>query len=247
MKTIVSPTEDCVRAAAERLLARLEEKKDLSLALDFGDDALRVLRCAAALAKERGVSLREARVFAVCDFDGLAPSDPRGARERLKEAFFAGTDADEGKLCIPDAADPAAFDALIAQAGGLDLALLGLGNNARVGFNEPATQYDSNTHVQKLTDRTRRELAPLVGGEDAVPPRGVTMGFQQLCFAREILVIALGEDRSAAVFHMFYGRDDSVWPAAFLQLPPNVTLLADGAAAAKLDSPGFDAVRFNGD
>ena len=247
MKTIVSPAEDCVRAAAEKLLSAVEKKPGAALALDACEDALRSLACAAALAKERSVSLRGVSVFAVCEFEGIGELDPRGARQRLAEAFFTGTDADIEKLFVPDAADPAAFDAQIERAGGLDLALLGLGFNARVGFNEPATPFASNTHVQRLTDRTKRELAPLFGGEDKVPPRGVTMGFQQLCFAREILVIALGEEKSESVFRMLYGRDDSVWPAAFLQIPPNVTLWADGAAAAKLDGGSFDAVRFNGD
>ena len=247
MKTIVSPRGDCVRAAAEQLLGLLREKENAALALDACDDVLEVLRCAAALAKERGISLRGARVFAVCAYEGLAPDDPNSARRRLGEAFFAGTDADEDKLYVPDAADPAAYDAMIARSGGLDLAVLGLGENARVGLNEPATQFDSNSHLQKLTDRTRRELAASFGGEDKVPARGVTMGFQQLCFARDILVIACGGEKSKAVFHMLYGRDDSVYPAAFLQLPPNVTLYADGAAAAELDGKSFDAVRFNGD
>lgn len=246
MKTIVSPAEDCVRAAAERLLSRIEEKPDASLALGAGEDELRVLRCAAALAKQRGVPLRGVRVFAVCEFDGLDTTEPNSARQRLLRAFFSDTDADPGKLYIPHADEPEAYDALIARAGGLDLALPGLGCNARVGFNEPATQFDSNTHVQKLTDKTKRELAPLFGGEDKVPPRGVTMGFQQLCFAREILVIALGAEKSAAVFHMLYGRDDSVYPAAFLQLPPNVTVWADPAAAKQLGEKSFDAVKFNG-
>ena len=247
MKTIVSATEDCIRAAAEQILSVLREKKNASLALDAGEDALRVLRRAAALAKEEGLSLREARVFAVCDFEALAPDDPNSARRRLSEAFFVDTDAEEEKLFIPNAADPAAYDALIAQAGGIDLALLALGENARVGFNEPATQFDTHTHLQKLTDRTKRELAPLFGGEDRVPPKGVTMGFRELCAAKEIVVIALGEQKSKAVFHMLYGRDDSVYPAAFLQLPPNVTVHADPAAAKQLGEKGFDAVAFNGD
>ena len=247
MKTIVLPAEDCVSAAAERLIRQLEKKKDSTLALDAGDDVLRVLRRAAAMAGERGLSLREARVFAVCEFEGLAPDDPNCARRRLAEDFFAVSDADERRLFIPDPADPKAYDALIERAGGIDLALLGLGDNARVGFNEPATQFDTNTHVQKLTDRTKHELAALFGGEEQVPPRGVTMGFQQLCFARDIVLVAFTEEKSTAVFHMLYGRDDSVYPAAFLQLPPNVTVFADGAAAAKLDGKSFDAVKFNGD
>ncbi len=247
MKTIILPAEDCVSAAAERLIRQLEKKKDSTLALDAGDDVLRVLHRAAAMAGERGLSLREARVFAVCEFEGLAPDDPNCARRRLAEAFFTVSDADERRLFIPDPADPKAYDALIERAGGIDLALLGLGDNARVGFNEPATQFDTNTHVQKLTDRTKRELAAIFGGEEQVPPRGVPMGFQQLCLARDIVLVAFTEEKSTAVFHMLYGRDDSVYPAAFLQLPPNVTVFADGAAAAKLDGKSFDAVKFNGD
>ena len=247
MKTIVSQTEDCIRAAAERLVSLVERKPKAVLALDPHEDVLRVLRCAAALASERAVSLREVRAFAVCEFEGLDAQDPRSAVRRLTEAFFTGSDADEEKLYIPDAADPAAYDARIGDAGGLDLALIGLGVNARVGFNEPATPFDSNTHSQRLTDKTKRELAPLFGGEEKVPPRGVTMGFRQLCFARDILVIALGEEKSSAVFHMLYGRDDSVYPAAFLQIPPKLTVLADGAAAVKLGEGSFDAVKFNGD
>ena len=234
MKTIVVPTEDCVRAAAERLVSLIENKKDASVALGAGDDELCVLRCAAHLAKERGVSLRGLRAFAACEFADIAPGDPDSARERIRTAFFAGTDAREDRLFAPDASAPAAYDALIERAGGIDLAILGLGANARVAFNEPATPYDSHTHVQKLTKTTRAALAPVFGGEEAVPERGVTLGFQELCAARKILVIALGEEKKRAVYHLLYGRDDSVYPAAFLQLPRNVSVFADHQAAADL-------------
>ena len=68
MKTAVFTTEECIRAAAEALVSRIESKRNAALALDAGDDALRVLRCAAALARERAVPLKDLRVFAVCEF-----------------------------------------------------------------------------------------------------------------------------------------------------------------------------------
>lgn len=247
MKTVVSTAEESVLAAAERLLEEIAQKENAMIALGAGEAELRVLRRAAALARERGVSLRGARYFAVCEFEGIDPHDAHSVRRSLEEAFFSGTDADEGKLYVPDAADPAACDALIERAGGIDLVLLGIGDNARVGFNEPATLFNTHTHVQKLTDKTIRELAPLFGGEEDVPQRGVTMGFRELCAAREIVVIALGERKQKALFHMLYGRDDSVYPAAFLQIPPNVTVYADPEAAKLLGEKGFDAVAFNGD
>ena len=246
MKTIISPTGEAVRAAAERLLAAVKEKNGAVIALDAEEAVLCVLRSAAALARERGVCLRASRFFAVCALEGLPPRAENSPFRRIAEALSSAADGEELSLYAPDAADPAAYDALLAEAGGVDLALLGLGENARVGFNEPATPFDTHTHLQKLTDRTRRELAPLFGGEEGVPPRGVTMGFRELCAAKDIVVIALGEKKSKAVFHMLYGRDDSVYPAAFLQLPPNVTLFADTEAAKQLGEKSFDAVAFNG-
>ena len=243
MKTIVSTREESLCAAAERLLSLIEKKPQAVIALGAGEDELALLRRAAALAQERGVSLSEVRFLAVCEFEGEAAEGRNSARRRLAEAL---SDAAETEIHVPDAADPAACDAAIARLGGIDLAVLGLGENARVGFNEPATPFDSHTHVQKLTDRTRRELAPLFGGEDKTPQRGVTMGFRELCAAREILVIALGEEKSKALYHMLYGRDDSVYPAAFLQLPPNVTVYADEAAAAQTGEKGFDLVAMYG-
>ena len=246
MKTIIFPTEDCIRAAAERLLSQVERKMDSVLAFGAGDDELRVQRTAVSLAKERGIPLHGVRVFAGCEFEGIASDDPHSARSRITEAFFSGSDAQVRNLHVPDPADPEAFDDLLCRSGGIDLAVVSVGVNARVLFNEPATQFDSNSHIQKLTDKTRQELAPSFGDIEMVPRRGVTMGFQQICFARDILVIALGEVKSKAVFHMLYGRDDSVYPAAFLQLPPNVTVFADSDAAVRLGEKGFDLVALYG-
>lgn len=246
MKTIVSSRQEAVRAAAEQVLELIRKKPDAVLAIGAGEDELGILDAVASRAAETQLSLASLRLLAVCEFDGPAREREQSARARLIRHLIDKTDAQEEKLFVPDADAPERYDALIRELGGLDLAVLGLGENARVGFNEPATQFDTHTHVQKLTDRTRRELAALFGGEEAVPQRGVTMGFQELCSAREILVIALGESKSKALFHMLYGRDDSVYPAAFLQLPLNVTVYADVSAASELEGKSFDAVAFNG-
>ena len=65
--------------------------------------------------------------------------------------------------------------------------------------------------------------------------RGVTQGFRTLCYARDIVVIAHGAEKATALYRTLYGRDDSVYPAAFLQLPPNVTVYADEEASAQLE------------
>ena len=114
------------------------------------------------------------------------------------------------------------------------MAVLGLGVNAHVGYNEPAEPYDSRTHRQKLTEKTRAQLAEDFGAAEAAPEYAWTMGIKTLVSARQILVLAYGGEKAWAVFQMLYARDDSVIPAAFLQLPPEVTVLVDPAAAQKL-------------
>ena len=94
--------------------------------------------------------------------------------------------------------------------------------------------FDSLTHRQKLTDKTRAQLAASFGSAEAVPEYAWTMGIKTLVSARKILVLAYGEEKAWAVFQMLYARDDSVIPAAFLQVPAEVTVLVDSAAAQKL-------------
>ena len=88
--------------------------------------------------------------------------------------------------------------------------------------------------VQKLTDKTRQQLAWLFPDGASVPEKAVTMGIRTLTRAREIMVLALGEEKAKAVFDMLYARDDSVIPAAFLQIPADVTVYVDPPAGSKL-------------
>ena len=233
MKTVVCPAPEAVSAAAERLLEGIERDPAAVLVCSAADDELLVLRALSAAAKERGVSLEELRVFAACEFDGLAPGDVRSARSRIAAAL-SGSGLREERLFAPSAADCEGYESALREAGGAALALLGLGYNARVAFNEPATPFAGACHVQKLTDKTRAEFAALFGAAEEVPEKGVTLGFRALCAARDIVVIALGGERSEAVFQTLYARDDSVVPAAFLQLPLNVEVYVDEAAGAKL-------------
>lgn len=234
MKTIVCSREEAIRAAAQKALSLIEGKPEAVLALSAGEDELELYRALVRLSAERGISLSGLRLFAACELEGLEKDAPQSVYARLKTCFVEEGGASEARLFAPDGADCASYDRALAEAGGVDLAILGLGVNARVAFNEPATQYDTYTHVQKLTKTTRASLSPAFGAGEELPERGVTLGFQNLCAAREILVIALGEEKRRAVFHMLYGRDDSIYPAAFLQLPLHVSLFADESAAADL-------------
>lgn len=234
MKTCTAHTDDIIRLAADRIGELLRAQPGSVLALSANDDCLRLYRELRSRCRAGTLNLSEAHFFAVAELEGLRDGDPRSCRSRLREALLAEADPDGARSVFLTAENAEEYDERIAAAGGLSLAILGLGARGRVGFNEPATPFDAVTHRQKLTKATRRELAALFGGEEQVPEHGCTMGIQTLLRAKNTLVLALGEERADPVFRMLYARTDSFVPAAFLQLSPEVGVYLDTAAAANI-------------
>lgn len=234
MKTITAESAEVISRAADQIEAYLREHPRAVLALGANDDCLILYRELAERCRDGSLDLCGVCFFAVTEFDGLSQGDENSCRCRLRDALLAQADPNGERSAFLDGEQAAGYEAMIAAAGGLDLAILGIGPRGRIGFNEPATPFDAQTHRQKLTKATRRELSALFGGEDQVPDYGYTMGIHTLLSAKELLVFALGEDKADPVFRMLYARTDSFVPAAFLQLPLHVTVYADDAAAAKL-------------
>lgn len=137
----------------------------------------------------------------------------------------------------PLSSDPVAtgrqYEALIAQMGGLKLAVLGLGTNGHIAFNEPGTPIDSRTGPRDLTEKSRRANAYLFGDDlDLTPCNAITMGIGTILEAQQILVLATGESK-ADVLALLRNADafDPSFPASALVTHPNVTVIADIAAA----------------
>lgn len=232
MKTIILEKEACLEQAADRIEKLLAEKPDAVLAFSTGRTMRELFAVLAARCAEGRLSFKEACVFAVTEFENV--EEEQSSRGQLLRELVGTTDLRMENCRFLSAETAEHYDAQIARCGGLDMAVLGLGVNAHVGYNEPAVPFDSLTHRQKLTDKTRAQLAASFPSAEAVPAYAWTMGIKTLVSARQILVLACGEEKAWAVFQMLYARDDSVIPAAFLQLPPEVTVFADPAAAAKL-------------
>jgi glucosamine-6-phosphate deaminase len=134
------------------------------------------------------------------------------------------------------------FEREIADIGGMDLLLLGIGANAHIGFNEPARVLHARSHRTRLTLATRRANVSLFGGRlDRVPREALTMGIGTMLDARAILLIATGREKARAVGSMFENRISAERPASVLQLHKNVEVILDLPAAEKLPQSGFDA------
>ena len=229
MKTEICKTKaELVEIAVKEIQNQLDTKPDSVLALACGQTMEPLW---AALA-EQAVSLQNARILCVTELCGVEES--KTCRHTLTEGLLKKTDADPANCFFPDPDAPEAYDRLIETLGGIDLAILGIGEDCHIGYNEPGTLFESHTHVQKLTDRTRRQLLKRGFTDEDMPETAVTMGIHDLTRARHILLLAFGEDKAAAVYQMLYARTTPYIPAAFLQIPLEVTVLLDEGAASKL-------------
>ena len=229
MKTEICKTKaELVEIAVKEIQNQLDTKPDSVLALACGQTMEPLW---AALAGQ-AVSLQNARILCVTELCGVEES--KTCRHTLTEGLLDKTDADPANCFFPDPDAPEAYDRLIETLGGIDLAILGIGEDCHIGYNEPGTLFESHTHVQKLTDRTRRQLLKRGFTDEDMPETAVTMGIHDLTRARQILLLAFGEDKAAAVYQMLYAKTTPYIPAAFLQIPLEVTVLLDEGAASKL-------------
>ena len=229
MKTVIAAPADLNRQIAVKIQALLMEKPDAVLGLTAGRSTQGVYALLGQMCAQKELSLAKASIFAVTEYVGAQPG--HSCRDILLRELIGHTDLNPANFFVPDENAPEQYDAAIRSAGGLDLCLLGIGINGHIGYNEPATPFDSLTHLQKLTDATCRQYA---GTDRQLTEKALTMGIKTIVSSRETLLLATGHEKADAVFKMIYGRTDSTVPAAFLQIPLEVTAYLDSAAAGKL-------------
>lgn len=170
------------------------------------------------------------------EYVGLSPSDPRSYNYQLTQVLKALGVLEENIFLFDGSKSPEQQckerEELIQKLGGVDIALLGIGRNGHVAFNEPGSEKDSKTRVVELTEETRRQNARYWGGKENVPTQAITVGISTILSARNIILLASGDSKSKAIAQMFRGENPEI-PASYL-LSPKLTVILDEEAAQDL-------------
>ncbi len=127
----------------------------------------------------------------------------------------------------------AAYEKAIRDAGGVDLQILGIGANGHIGFNEPTSSFASRTRLKTLAPRTREDNARFFDRPDEVPTHCVTQGLGTIMEARELLLVAHGSAKAAAIAAAVEGPVSAVCPGSILQFHPHATVIVDEEAAGR--------------
>jgi glucosamine-6-phosphate deaminase len=237
--TVFPSDRAAARALAHRVAAALEANPRLVLGLPTGRTPVAFYHELASLSAHGRADFSAARTFNLDEFLGAGPSDPGSYRRFMDQHLFSRVNlpADHINFLNGAAADPdrecARYEQAIADAGGIDIQILGVGTNGHIGFNEPGTVLAARTHRVTLKPETRRANASLFGGDAAaVPGEALSMGMATILQARSIVLLATGRTKAVCVQRSLDGPITTELPASFLQLHRDVEVMLDEAAAA---------------
>jgi glucosamine-6-phosphate deaminase len=234
--TIVDDYEALSRAGADLMADLIEARPDASIILATGETPLGLYRELAERRRRGELDVSRARFFQLDAYMGLGPDDRRSLYGWMKRSVLDPLDVPEANVVrLPgDAPDIQAacraYDAAVRAAGGIDLAVLGLGPNGHLGFNEPPADPASPTRALDLTEESIVSNARYWGGRDEVPRRALTAGLSVLLAARGTLLVVSGAHKNAILRRTVEGPIIPDVPASYLQGAANVTVLADKAA-----------------
>ena len=158
----------------------------------------------------------------------------------MQENLFSSINLPADRIHIPDGltsdipAHCAAYEKSIADSGGIDAQVLGIGSDGHVGFNEPTSSLASRTRIKTLTQRTRSDNAHFFPSEADVPHHVITMGIGTIMEAGAVLLLAFGENKAEAVAGAVEGPISASNPATILQMHPTAKIYLDEASASKL-------------
>ncbi len=246
MEVVIVASADAAGTLVGEAIADLVARRpDAVLGLATGSSPLPVYRDLAARHAAGTLSMAHVRAFLLDEYVGLVPGHPESYRSFIATHLEAGLDFAPDAVVGPDVhagdllAACAAYDEAIAESGGIDLQLLGIGTDGHIGFNEPGSSLGSRTRPKTLTESTRRDNARFFDGIDDVPRHVLTQGIGTILAARHVVLLAFGPAKAAAIAAAVEGPVTAMCPASALQLHRHVTVVVDEAAAAELKNADY--------
>src|SRR5256714_15463149 len=242
----VDDHEHIARLVANRIATLVREKdaagETAVLGLATRSTPIDVYRELIRMHREDGLTFQHVATFNLDEYYPMPKESIHSYYRFMWENLFSQIDIKPENVHIPDGTTPRErveeycrrYEDAIADAGGIDFQILGIGKTGHIGFNEPGSGSDSRTRLVLLDTVTRRDAAADFFGEEYVPREAITMGIATILEAREIAILATGEHKAAIVRRAVEGEIDHEVAATFLQHHPSTTFFVDAPASAEL-------------
>lgn len=223
--------EELSKKAANIISAQVILKPDCVLGLATGSTPIGTYKQLIEWYNNGDIDFSQITSINLDEYIGLDGTSDQSYRYFMNKNLFEHVNVDLTHTHVPNGKaedmqkECTAYDELIQSVGGIDLQLLGIGHNGHIGFNEPAENFATGTHIVELGQSTIEANARFFETIDEVPRQAITMGIQAIMQAKKVLLIANGTDKKAIVEKSLYGPVTPSVPASILQLHPDVTVI----------------------
>ena len=230
------------RKIAQLIRDRAQVGKNAVLGLATGRTPVHVYYELIRMHREEGLDFANVITFSLDEYWPLAPDAVQSYHNWMHQKFFKSVNIHPDRIHIPASDIPEneivshcrSYEAAIVEAGGIDIQILGIGRSGHIGFNEPGSTRTSRTRRIILDTITRKDAASDFFGEENVPEMALTMGVGTILEARDICLMAFGEQKAAIIRQAVEGDISANVAASFLQEHPQTTVFLDEACAAAL-------------
>ena len=230
--------------SAQRISDLINKKPTAVLGLATGSTPIALYQKLISLYQQGTLSFRHVVTFNLDEYIGISPNNPQSYHAFMKRELFDSIDIQPHNSHLPTCERAgetscqvgAAYEQAIAEAGGIDLQILGIGSNGHIGFNEPSSSLVSRTRVKTLTQATVNDNNRLFEEGEFQPRLAMTMGIASILDSQQVILLATGAQKARAVCNAIEGPLSAMCPASALQLHKQVTFILDEAAASKLEN-----------
>lgn len=227
---------------AALIKAKQKAKKKCVLGLATGSSPKRLYTELARMHREEGLSFKNVITFNLDEYYPISSEATQSYNRFMHNNLFAHIDIDPKNIHIPNGEidkeeiknEAAKYEKEIDKAGGIDLQILGIGNNGHIGFNEPGSGFYTKTRLVNLTNSTRQANSYEFANMSEVPRQAITMGISTILKSKKIILVAWGEGKADAVKQAVEEDDTELVPASYLQNHDDVTFILDEPAASQL-------------
>lgn len=237
--TVMDNPQEIGKAVGKIFTDAVKENPSCVLGLATGSSPLPTYAEMIRAYRDGEVSFKNVTTFNLDEYCDLPKEDKNSYYSFMFDNLFSGTDINPESVhfldgnASDDKAECASYEEFIEKSGGIDVQLLGIGNNGHIGFNEPSDKFTEHPYKVKLTQSTLDANKRFFPDSD-MPLYALTMGIENIMKAKKIVLIATGEAKADAVYKMIKGEVSPSCPASILQNHGDVEIFLDKAAAAKL-------------
>src|SRR6201986_1824795 len=236
--TITKNEEEFNITAAWRIIAQMLEKPNAVIGLSTGQTTIDMHRIVSDIHKQYPFDVSRITLFNVDELTNLSRDYAGSCYTMILNQIAGPLGIPEGNFIMPPTlsddfeTEALLFEKRLAERGGADLQMLGIGANGHIGINQPGTPFESETWVSPMDP----DFEARVRRETRVPPEielgGLTRGIKNIMHTRKLILVAKGAHKADIIKQAILGPVTIDIPASVVQLHPNCEILLDAAAGA---------------